>query len=341
MINLSFRRISLTLIFGLMLFVADLQAREPYRIIAYNVENFFDAQHDDQKNDDDFTPYGAYRWTDFRFSAKAEQIARVITQAGQWDTPLVVGLCEVENASCLTRLMHCMPNHPYRFLHSESPDERGIDVALLYDSLRFQILEWSAMPVDLDDDYTRDILYAKGLIPESDTLHIMMCHLPSMRGGEKASEWKRQRAKQVIQTQTDSILAYNPEALVVVMGDMNSQPKDDIKGLINRMISHRHKHKNDYNRGRHNPNNADRQNYYNSQRNSIQGTHKWQGTWSCLDQFYLSPALDRRAETRIFAEDFLLEDDDKHLGKRPIRTFQGYRYNPNGYSDHLPIILDF
>ena len=323
------RRIALTLAIALSLFANTLQAREPYRIIAYNVENFFDFEHDDQKNDYDFTPYGKYRWTENRFFTKSEQIARVICQAGQWQTALLVGLCEVENENCLKRLLQALKGYPYRFLHSESPDERGIDVALLYDSTRFAVLDWHTIPIDLDNDFTRDLLYAKGLLPEGDTLHVIMCHLPSMRGGKHKSEWKRQRAKQVIQIHTDSILARQPDALIAVMGDMNSQPLNDLKGLVNRMLPDRQDasdSRNSQHRHEHRP---------------IRGTHKYQGSWSCLDQFYLSPALDQRAETRIYVPDFLLEEDDKHLGRRPAATFRGYQYNPNGYSDHLPIILDF
>lgn len=292
-------------------------ARAQYRIICYNVENFFDCRHDSLKDDHEFLPDGKYRWTYRRFDDKASQIARVICQAGQWDTPMLVGLCEIENKACLDRLLRKMPNHPYRYIHYESPDERGIDVALLYDSLRFRPLDSKAVPVLLTDDYTRDILYAAGTLPEGDTLHLIVCHLPSMRGGQQASEWKRQRAKQTIQHLTDSILTDLPDAQIVVMGDMNSQAANDLHGLINRMTDHK------------------------AAAPTVGGTHKWQGIWTYLDQFYLSPSMNLRSSVRIYTADFLLEDDRKHLGKRPIRTWQGYRYNPRGYSDHLPIILDF
>lgn len=305
----------INILFLLFLLISPICAQ--YRIVSYNVENFFDCRHDTLKDDYDFTPEGKYRWTYRRFRQKADCIARVICQTGQWDTPLAVGLCEVENDSCLIRLQRAMRNYPYRFLHAESPDERGIDVALLYDSLRFHVLEWTVLPVDLGDDYTRDILYAAGRLPEGDTLHLMVCHLPSMRGGQSASEWKRQRAKQVIQRRTDSILSRCPEALIVVMGDMNSDPKDDLRGLKNRMTD------------------------LPKTDGTVRGTHKWQGVWSCLDQFYVSSAMDKRASVRIYTADFLLEDDTKYLGKRPVRTWQGYKYNAQGYSDHLPIILDF
>lgn len=301
----------------LLLLLMCLTASAQYRIIAYNVENFFDTQHDSLKNDHDFTPSGKYRWTYRRFNDKASQIAKVICHAGQWNTPLLVGLCEIENKTCLDRLLRAMPNHPYRYIHYESPDERGIDVALLYDSLRFRPINSRAVPVSLNNDYTRNILYVAGQLPEGDTLHLMVCHLPSMRGGQQASEWKRQRAKQSIRHVTDSILSCRPYAQIIVMGDMNSQPGNDLNGLVNRMTD------------------------LTCPDPTVGGTHKWQGTWTCLDQFYLSPSMNQRSAVRIYAADFLLEDDHKHLGRHPVRTWQGYRYNPHGFSDHLPIILDF
>jgi len=299
------------------LFITFLPAAAQYRIISYNVENFFDTQHDTLKNDYDFLPAGKYRWTYRRFSGKASQIAKVICHAGQWDIPLLVGLCEVENNACLDRLLRAMPNHPYRYIHYESPDERGIDVALLYDSLRFRPFGSRTVPVPLDNDYTRDILYVAGQLPEGDTLHLMVCHLPSMRGGQQATEWKRQRAKKTLRHLTDSILSCQSDAQIVVMGDMNSSPANDLQGLVNRMID------------------------FTATDSTVVGTHKWQGVWTCLDQFYLSPSINQRSTVRIYAADFLLENDQKHLGRRPVRTFQGYRYNPHGYSDHLPVILDF
>ncbi len=287
---------------------------EKIRIMSYNVENFFDCRHDTLKQDLDYTPFGTYRWTPARFNNKAKQIARVICQGGQWDKPCLVGLCEVENDSCLIRLLHNLKRYPYKFLHKESPDVRGIDVALLYDTTRFQLITSNALQVDLGNTYTRDILYAIGRINNGDTLHVMMCHLPSMRGGAAQSEWKRLRAKQVIQRQVNKILRSQPNANIVVMGDMNSSAKNDIKGLKNRMVEIERKDK---------------------------GTYKYQGKWSCLDQFYLSPCIDSKSQVYIYDADFLLEPDNKHTGSQPLRTFKGYRYNRNGYSDHLPIVLDW
>ena len=133
-----------------------------------------------------------------------------------------------------------------------------------------------------------------------------------MLGGRAASEWKRQAAKDIIRHRVDSILTCQPSAYIVVMGDMNSAPQEDINGLTNKMLPLEQQ-------GR--------------------GTHCYQGRWSCLDQFYVSPSLDSVAQVRIYDAPFLLTDDPRYLNTRPRRTFNGYHYDRDGYSDHLPIIL--
>lgn len=252
---------------------------------------------------------------DARFARKAEQVARVIANIGRWDTPALVGLCEVENAHCVARICYAMPNHGYRFIHFDSPDERGIDVALLYDPQQFMPLDSMPLRVDLQDDKTRDILFVKGLTlnaQQADTLYLFVCHLPSMAGGEAETEWKRQAAKKIVQQRVDSLLALNSQARIVVMGDMNSGPQNDLRGLTNRMIGLEASH---------------------------QGTYCYQGVWSCLDQFYLSPSLVAAARVSIFSPNWLLIEDYKYLVRKPRRMFNGPRYDQDGYSDHLPIVL--
>lgn len=307
-----------------------------FTIISYNVENLFDARHDTLKNDIEYTADGSRHWSYVRYNNKVEQVSRVICNIGGWDKPALVGLCEVENDSCLLRLCRQMRRYPYRFIHFESPDERGVDVALLYDYTQFTPLDSMPLSVPLGTDRTRDILFVKGLINvplaqqqlpkakdisqlstlnsklQKDTMYLFLCHLPSMLGGRAASEWKRQAAKDIIRHQVDSILTRQPSAYIVVMGDMNSAPQEDINGLTNKMLPLEQQ-------GR--------------------GTHYYQGRWSCLDQFYLSPSLDSLAQVRIYDAPFLLTDDPRYLNTRPRRTFNGYHYDRDGYSDHLPIIL--
>lgn len=281
------------------------------RIISYNVENLFDCQHDTLKNDSSFLPDGMHHWNYYRYHTKLDRIAQVIVNIAGWESVPLVGLCEVENAACLSDLCHRLKRFHYRFVHYESADERGIDVALLYDSTKVKVLNSRPLYVDLKGDKTRDVLYACCLIHPADTLHVMVCHLPSKSGGAAASQWKRDAAKEVIQQQIDSILHHQPVAKIVVMGDMNCDTKDDLQGMSNLMI----------------PFEA-----------NGEGTHKYRGVWSCLDQFYVSTSLTSHASATIFTTSWIMEEDNKYLDDQPKRTYIGYRYH-GGYSDHLPIVL--
>lgn len=286
-------------------------AQDPLTIISYNVENLFDCQHDTMKNDSSFLPDGDHRWSYYRYHKKLDHIAQVIVNISGWESAALVGLCEVENKHCLRDLCYKLKRFHYKYLHYESADERGIDVALLYDSTKVKVLNSKPLRIPLGKDQTRDILYVSVLVNKHDTMHVMVCHLPSMLGGSAATEWKRVAAKRVIQHQVDSILRSDADAYVVVMGDMNSAPKDDLSSMSNMMIG------------------LDK---------NGEGTHKYQGVWSCLDQFYISNSLVPIAQVDIFSPDWLLEEDEKYLDYKPKRTYIGYRYH-DGYSDHLPIVL--
>ena len=286
-------------------------AQEPLRIISYNVENLFDCQRDSLKNDSSFLPDGLHHWTYYRYQTKLDRIAQVIVNISGWESVPLVGLCEVENAYCLRDLCYRLMRFNYRYVHYDSPDERGVDVALLYDSTKVTVLNSKPLRVDLQGDSTRDILYACCLVNRCDTIHAMVCHLPSMLGGSGASQWKRDMAKQVLQQEVDSILSVQPSANIVVMGDMNSEPIDDLVGLIN---------------------------VTKYQEKEGHGTHKHQGIWSCLNQFYVSSYLLEGSSVRIYSPEWLLEEDTKYLDYKPKRTYVGYRYH-DGYSDHLPIVL--
>ncbi len=290
------------------------------RIVSYNVENLFDNRPDTLKNDLDFTPEGMRHWTYRRYQTKVERIAQVLTAIGGWQAPVLVGLCEVENARCLRSLCWCLRRYHYRYVHYESPDERGIDVALLYDSTRFHLLHSEPIPVPLPSAPTRDILYVQGTLSPvaiqqpSDTFHLFICHLPSQLGGTSETEWKRAIAKSVLQSHIDSILTVSPSANVIVMGDMNSAPANDLPRMTNLMLP------------------------YTQNTFKAEGTHKYNGIWTYLDQFYVSSSLTHRISASVFAPTWLLEEDTKYLGVKPRRTFVGYTYH-DAYSDHLPIVL--
>lgn len=287
------------------------------RVVSYNVENLFDSERDSVHDDSEYTEDGVRHWNRSRYYRKREQIARTIVNIGQWDGVDIVGLCEVENAHCLEDL--CRQNLaaiPYSFVHFDSPDTRGIDVSLLYRTDRFRILNAYPLrvPTAEDERPTRDILYTCGVTSSRDTLHLYVCHLPSRLGGSASRAGLRKRAKQVLATHVDSILHADSLARIIVMGDMNSAPEEDISGLTNLMMAH------------------DR---------AGRGTYKYQGEWSCIDQFYVSSSLAESVQTRIYDAPWLLTTDEPHAGFKPLRTYNGYVYQKEGCSDHLPIVLEW
>ncbi len=277
-------------------------------MVSYNVENLFHPKHDTvagiEKDDLEWTPEGERRWSYSRYYRKVENIARGLTNIGEWLGVDIVGLQEVENALCVKRLCTTLRRGEYDFVHYESPDRRGIDVALLYKKVRIDTIVTRAIRVS--ELMTRDILYVCARVDKRDTMHVFVCHLPSQRGGKAESEWKRQAAKQVLQQAVDSVYGTNPNAKIIVMGDMNSGDLR-MRGL-------------------------------EDERMKGEGTHKYQGRWTFLDHFYVSPSIDSISEARIYDAEWIQETDEKYMGLKPKRTYNGFRYQ-NGFSDHLPIVL--
>ena len=297
----------------ILVFIGGIMHAEPIRVVSYNAENLFWPERDSINgkplNDLEWTMDGERRWSFTRFYNKIDNIARVLTNIGEWSGVDIIGLQEIENAECLKRLSNRLRYKEYDFVHYESPDPRGIDVGLLYKKERIDTIRTKAIQMPF---LTRDILYVSTQVDKRDTLHLFICHLPSQLGGKAESEWKRIAAKQLLQKEVDSILYTNTNAHIIIMGDMNTKPIQDIKGLTNKMIS---------------------------LQIDNQGTNKHQGKWTCLDQFYCSPAVDSISSAAIYNAEWIMENDDKYLGLKPKRTYIGFRYQ-NGFSDHLPIVMD-
>ena len=317
----------------------------PLRVVSYNVENLFHPKHDSvmmdslwvEKDDGEWTAEGERRWSYTRYERKVENIARVLTNIGEWDGVDIAGLQEVENAACLRKLCYTLRRGEYDFVHYESPDPRGIDVALIYKKSRVDTLNSKPIRIQNTDRFpdrlqTRDILYVCARVDKRDTLHLFVCHLPSQRGGAAESEWKRTAVKAVLQNAIDSVYALHPEAKMIVMGDFNGEPSEGL-----RVTGYRLRDTGD---GLPVTGDGLRGVSYREPVNGKEtGTHKYHGRWSCLDQFYTSPALDSLSTVRIYDAEWVQEPDEKYLGLRPKRTFNGYRYQKDGFSDHLPIVL--
>ena len=171
------------------------------RVVFYNTENLFDTRNDTLTADDDFTPRGKQHWNRERYTRKLLHISKVLDNLGEGKFPLLIGLCEVENRDVVADLANktVLADANYGIVHADSPDARGIDVALLYRKDSFRLSRNAFFPVHLKNgETTRDILYCEGIWGCEDTLHIFVCHFPSMRGGEAKSEWKRVEAASVV-----------------------------------------------------------------------------------------------------------------------------------------------
>lgn len=295
----------------------------------YNVENLFDCKNDSLTNDDEFTPQGIKHWTNKKFYSKLNAISKTILAINEWHSPELIGLCEVENQFVLNQLIYSTGlNHlNYKLIHHNSSDRRGIDVALLYKANHFEILEEHSIPCSNPDInfYTRDALYAKGIMHQRDTLHLIINHWPSKRGGELASEAKRIHVANSVKTVTDSIFQSNPKSHIILMGDFNAELKSESLELFmanNNFVSV-----------------IDPQSIVS---HKVAGSHKYQGHWSLIDHILISNNLNLNTNMffthQIGQLPHLLKDDQSYSGCKPHRTYAGPRY-VGGVSDHLPVLL--
>ena len=313
-----------------------------YRVAFYNVENLFNPQDDSLKNDDAFTPKGLYHWTYKKYVRKINNIAKVLLAMGTWEPPDIIGLAEIEDDAVLRKLCYDSPlkGYQYCFVHYESPDRRGVDVALLYRRDRVRILRSEAIPIVFPFDTAarnRDVLYAVTLFPNGDSLHLFVNHWTSRYGGYAPTIPKRNHYASVVRAYTDSILQVEPNANILITGDFNDYLTDESIREVLRAGD---------------IDNPQHRNYtlfdlmYRFLRMQNVGTHKHEDFWGCLDQIIVSPALLDTAnplhtigrEAHIFMADFMVEPDEKYDGYKVYRTYSGPRYI-GGYADHLPVYV--
>lgn len=297
--------------------VAIATAQTGLRLMSWNIENLFDLEHDEGFNDEEFLPTGSHHWTSGRYWQKMTDISRVVAAvADDGGLPDLIGLCEVENDSVLTTLVHrsAMRRLGYEYVMTNSPDRRGVDVALLYQPDHFRLLAYQSVripSVERGLPPTRDILYVKGLVfvqEGIDTLHAIVVHLPSRTSGRQGDK-NRRLAAQTLWTLVDSI---GEGRRVVVMGDFNAVARDRIFRQVPLRLT------------------DDPQ---------LPGTYCFRGRWQWIDHILLSPSLRNDSPARAFSLPWLLEEDPKYGTQKPRRTYLGPAYH-GGVSDHLPVVLD-
>lgn len=308
------------------------------RIMFYNVENLFHPSNDSLKRDDEFTPKGERYWSYKRYNQKLKNIAKTTIALGEWEPPAVIGLCEIENNQCLKDLIYNTPLKAfgYEIIHYESPDNRGIDVAILYRPEFFKLIDSHPYVLKFGPDSrpTRDILYAKGVVNKKDTLHLFINHWPSRYGGQLATAPKREKAAQILKQKYDSLLTLNPLANIIALGDFNDHPDD---------VSMKNNLKAKKDTINLKPNELVNLIWHFADQGL--GTHKYQHVWGVLDQIIVSQNLvfsknslfASLSTAHIFKADWLVEKDD--VGQKLNRTYVGFKYH-GGYSDHFPIYVD-
>lgn len=308
---------------------------ERLRIAFYNVENLFDPTNDSLKNDDEYTPEGSRFWSDYRYREKSNHIAKAILSIGEWQAVDIIGLAEVENRKVVEDLTQSevLRKFSYDIIHFESPDRRGIDVAVLYRSDKLELLKAENITVKLEGDpnfATRDMVYAKFKTASSDTLHIFYCHWPSRYGGQAKSEPKRIAAAQALREVVDSLFLHSINPQIIVAGDLNDEwHNESVKEVLCPAAD---------------PKNALINLMENMDQN--EGSHRYRGVWSYLDQVLVSTSLldkeklDVKDQTaHVSVHSFLLEKDERFPGLKPFRSFNGLTYQ-GGFSDHLPVYID-
>ena len=183
-------------------------ARQPFVAMFYNVENLYDTVNDPKINDDEFTPSGKVPWTKERLETKIKHTGQVITDITSPAMPDLIGFAEIENQQVLEMLTSSagLSKTKYGIVHYDSPDERGIDVAMLYNPATFKVISSEPLHVTLpDNDLTRDILYVKGKLNSGEILHVFINHWPSRREGSEISASKRMAAANVLRAKIDAI----------------------------------------------------------------------------------------------------------------------------------------
>ena len=305
--------------------------KDIFTIAFYNLENLFDTIDDPDTNDDDFTPEGKKKWTPRRYKKKVKRLARAISTIGDDEikhSPVIIGIAEVENFEVVYDLIqnqHLVDSN-YGIIHYDSPDERGIEVALLYRKKYFEFLESKPYHIEFkredgSPDYTRDVLYVKGKL-NGEVIHFLVNHWPSRRSGTEKSEYKRVAVAELNQKIIQEIYQEDENANIIIMGDFNDNPTN--KSVKTVLVSNE---------------------FYNpmeSLHDKGMGSANHQGDWYLFDQIVFSKNFfkDNKHTFKyagIYSKHFLKDKFGKYV-EDPFRTYRGNWYK-GGISDHFPVYI--
>ncbi len=306
---------------------------DQYTVAFYNLENLFDTTDDPYTLDDDFLPDSEKAWTYKRYEKKIFKLGTAISNIGFSETgkaPILVGVAEVENKRVLEDLIASkhLKNKNYGIVHYDSPDERGIDVGLIYQKQYFEVTNSEKIQVLVDNDhgerdYTRDILRVTGYL-NNEEVHILINHWPSRRDGAELTAYKRIVAAQKNREIIDQITSENADAKIIIMGDFNDDPHSE--SVKNHLVQN------------------DLFNPMERLLTRYRGTTNYRSQWNLFDQIIFSHNFHKYekgkhcfSDASIFDDDFLKIYKGRYKGN-PFRTYVGRKYL-GGYSDHFPVYM--
>jgi predicted extracellular nuclease len=335
----------LVIVFICLWFTGSLIAQAPDRkftVVFYNTENLFDTIDAPTPGDDEFTPGSEKKWNSEKYLKKINDLSKVLSDAGEGEMPAIIGLAEVENRLVLEDLVNSpflSPGH-YRIVHEDSPDERGIDVALLYRPDVFGYIRHEKVPVSFPFDSTlttRDILYVRGKAPDGGILNIFVNHWSSRYGGREASEPKRMYCAVALRRRLDLLLTQETDPRIIVVGDFNDEPTN--RSIMD-ILHATDKRKNIYPGDLYDL-------FYDRHNLGNYGSYYYRGEWDMFDQIMVSYNLiDQPGKLSctynsgdVFREDFMLFKN-REGDEVPNRTYGGPNYY-GGISDHFPVYVVF
>ncbi|OXA69581.1 endonuclease [Flavobacterium aquidurense] len=346
------------------LFFSSLQAQSKkytiHTVAFYNFENLFDTINDPITHDDEWTPDGAQHWTKEKYEQKLKNLSKVLSAIGTPENPnapTLIGGSEIENRGVLEDLIKepKLQNFDYGIIHFDSPDKRGIDVALLYQKKYFKPTSYSNIPLYLyknnaivkeenkeetDDEleiktennnriFTRDQLLITGFL-EGEEIHIIVNHWPSRSGGEKKSSPFREAAGNLNRRIIDSLQRINPNAKVITMGDLNDGP---FNRSVKVALGAKAKKSEVPEFGVFNP--------FEEMAKKGMGTIAFRDSWDIFDQIIITESLIQPDfstfkfwKAGIFNRPFLIQTSGQYKGY-PLR----HSLTEVGFSDHFPVYI--
>jgi hypothetical protein len=320
---------------------------DEYLFVAFwNVENLFDTVDDAEKNDEDFLPTGIYEWDQERLERKMYNLARVIRSMNDNKGPDILGVCEAEHVYLLDSMANSfLSDLNYTSVGLESPDNRGIDNALMFKSDKFKLLSVAGDTVKLTAGFpTRLILYVNLLNNYNDTLHIFVNHFPSRRGGQEESEINRIETAQILRNAINQVFNKNSNAKIIVMGDFNDEPSNT--SILNTLGAVPFKCDSVIQSNFIPDNESDLFNTSYESYEAGEGTFMFRGNWNMLDQIIISRELlignrimYKCSSFQVYNPEFTVTQSGQFKDS-PFPSYGGRRYL-GGYSDHFAVTSIF